>query len=137
MVFYRTKARKGGAQKFCFFFKEQAVFFGPPVGKRAVGGKFTTHIVEAVRKLMANDHADASVIDSVFKFFVKKRRLHDACRKSNFVEQRMVVSIDHMGRHAPFFLINWFTEFSEVFGDTKTTHFTVIEGIAIREKTQA
>ena len=55
---------------------------GPPVVQIALGVELAALIVEAVRQLVPDHHADAAVVHGVVHVVVVERRLQDAGRES-------------------------------------------------------
>ena len=58
-------------------------------------------VVEAVRDLVADDRPDAAVVHGVVRLRVEERRLEDAGREHDLVEQRVVVRVDDVGGQLP------------------------------------
>src|SRR4029077_16467079 len=62
-----------------------------------------------------SDHrADGAVVVSVVAIGVVERRLQDTRGENDFVELRVVVSVDGRRRHAPFAAVDGFADFREV-----------------------
>ena len=58
---------------------------GEPVAQIAVGIELAAPIVEAVAHLVADDAADAAIVDRVVRVGIEERRLQDRRRKHDFV----------------------------------------------------
>ncbi len=74
----------------------------PPVAQRAGRVILTALIVEAVADLVADDDADAAVVDRRIGVRIEERGLQDRCRKDDLVLRRVVVSVHRLRGHAPF-----------------------------------
>ena len=65
------------------------------------GVELAALVVEAVRDLVADDRADGAVVHGVVGVGVEERRLQDARREDDLVEQRVVVGVHLVGWHRP------------------------------------
>ena len=74
----------------------------PPVFELAGSVKARPLIIVAVRHLVTDHGADASVIGRVIGIGIEKRRLKDGCRKHNVVAGCTVVGIDNLRPRVPF-----------------------------------
>src|SRR5437667_3014428 len=77
------------------------VVSSPPVVEPALSVELRTLIVEAVADFVPDHHPNRSVIDGIHALHIKRRRLKNASRKYNFVQQRVVVGIRCRRRHGP------------------------------------
>ena len=73
----------------------------PPVREPALRVVLRALVVEAVADLVADDDADRAVVHRVGRVHVEGRRLEDAGREHDLVEQRVVVRVRGRRRHAP------------------------------------
>ena len=64
--------------------------------------------------LVADHHADATVIDSIVSVHVEERRLKDGGREHDFVSVGAVVGVDGLWRHEPFLLVNGLADLGHV-----------------------
>ena len=72
------------------------VRLGPPVGEVAIGVVEPAPVIEAVRDLVADDHADAAVVDRVVERRVEERRLEDGGEEHDLVGGGLEVGVDHL-----------------------------------------
>ena len=61
------------------------VFRRPPIVEAAFRIKLRALIVKAMADFMANDHADAAIIDGVYIFHAERRLLQDPSREDDFI----------------------------------------------------
>src|SRR5579883_2738434 len=61
----------------------------PPVGQVSNRVELAAGVVEAVRRFVADDGADAAVVDGHVRVFIEERRLQDARRKDDLVDGRI------------------------------------------------
>ena len=81
------------------------IFLGPPFCQIAVFVKLSAAVVETVSHLMSDHHSDRTVVHGVVGFRVEIWRLEYGGRKTYFVGSGVVVGIDGLGRHMPFFFV--------------------------------
>ena len=74
---------------------------GPPVVQPPGGVELRPLIVETMADLVADHDADGAIVDGVGSLEIEGRRLEDARRKDDLVEQRVVVRIGGGRSHAP------------------------------------
>ena len=79
---------------------------GPPVGEIAASVVLAAAVVEAVRHLVADDHADAAEVDGIVGLRVEERRLQDAGGEGDAVDRRAVIGVHGRRRHAPLGLVH-------------------------------
>ena len=77
------------------------VLVGPPVAQRAGAVELRALVVEAVADLVADDRADAAVVDRVVGLDVEERRLEDGGREDDLVQAGVVVGVDRLRGHEP------------------------------------
>ena len=87
---------------------------GPPVAQRALGIILAALIVETMADFMADDGADAAVIDGRISLGIKKRRLQDGGGEHHLVHWRVVIGVDHCWCHEPFAAIERRAQFGEI-----------------------
>ena len=63
-------------------------------------------VVEAVCHLVANDHANGAIVESVVGVHVKERFLQDAGREADLVGRGVIVGVDGLRIHVPVFAVN-------------------------------
>ena len=66
--------------------ERRPVLVGPPVAQRAVAVELRALVVEAVADLVADDRADAAVVDGVVGVGVEERRLQDRGGEDDLVQ---------------------------------------------------
>src|SRR5689334_18821762 len=91
-----------------------AVGAGPPVAQVAFGIEAAALIVEAVQHFVADDGADAAVIQRIVGLRVEIRWLHLCRRKYDLVLQRVVVRVDGLRQHAPLVAIDRLVDLGEL-----------------------
>ena len=91
-----------------------AVGVGPPVVQVAVAVVLRALVVEAVADLVADDRADAAVVDRVVGVEVEERRLQDRGREDDLVHPRVVVGVDRLGRHEPLVAVDRLAELARL-----------------------
>ena len=94
---------------------ERSLYFAADSGvhqsrRLPVGIVLPALIVEAVRHLVADDRADAAVVDRVVRLRIEERRLQNAGREHDLVHVRIVVGVHGRRRHAPFGAIDRFAD---------------------------
>ena len=73
----------------------------PPIAQTSIGVELCALVVEAVTDLVPDHHADAAVIHGVHGVGIKRRRLQDAGREHDLVEERIVIGIGGRWRVVP------------------------------------
>ena len=68
--------------------------------------------------LMADYHADCTVVHSIVRIHIEERRLQDSCREADFIGSRVIISVHCLRSHQPFILVYRFAGFGN--------HFVVI-----------
>ena len=106
------------------------VFLSPPVVEVAHFVVLAALVVEAVGHLVTYHYADATVVDGIVSVHVEERRLKDGGGEHDFVHFGTVVSVDGLGRHEPFFLVDGLAETRHVDGVLKSD--IVVEILEIR-----
>ena len=92
----------------------------PPVVQVALGVELAAFVVEAVRQLVADHHADAAEVDGVVSAVVEERRLQNAGREVDVVHLRVVVGVDRGRRHVPLAAVHRLADLVQLRGGTRT-----------------
>ena len=100
----------------CTFVETFGVFGSPPIFQVTVLVVLATLIVETVSHLMADYHADSTIVESIIRIHIEERILQDAGRETDFISGRVVISVYGLRSHQPFVFIHRFTGFSYHFG---------------------
>src|SRR5581483_1950904 len=95
-------------------FEALGVFRRPPIAQISLRIIFASLIVEAMRQLMSNYHADAAKIGRIIRILVEERRLQNSCWKYNLIPRRRIVGVDRRWRHAPFVRVRWFADLIDI-----------------------
>ena len=80
----------------------------------AVAIVLTALIVEAMTDLVADDGADAAVVDRIVGRRIEERRLQDGGGKHDLVHLGVVVGVDRLRRHAPLAAIDRLAQLIEI-----------------------
>ena len=91
-----------------------AVGCRPPLAHVALCVELRAFVVEAVRHLMSDDHADGAIVDRRIDGEIEKWRLQDTGREVDVVERRIVIGVDRRRRHAPLFFVDRLAQLSVV-----------------------
>ncbi len=91
-----------GAQHLGAFLETGGVLRRPPVAQHPVAVGLAALVVEAVGDLVADDRADAAIVDGRVRVRIEEGRLQDGGREDDLVARRVVVGVHRLGRHAPF-----------------------------------
>ena len=75
----------------------------------------TSLIVKSMSHLMADYHADCTVVHSIVRIHIKERRLQDSCREADFIGSRVIISVHCLRSHQPFILVYRFAGFGNHF----------------------
>ena len=78
----------------------------PPVAKHAGPVGLAALVVEAVGDLVADDPADAAVIDRRIGVGIEEGRLEDGGREDDLVLHRRVISVHRLRGHSPLGLVD-------------------------------
>mmetsp|Transcript_19491 Transcript_19491/g.35380 ORF Transcript_19491/g.35380 Transcript_19491/m.35380 type:complete len:210 (-) Transcript_19491:1335-1964(-) len=87
------------------------VSLSPPVNHISLRIKLATFVIKTMRHFMTYNRPHRSIIYSIIGIWIKKGWLQNRCRKHNFVQAGMVVSIDVLGIHEPLVTIGWCIHF--------------------------
>src|ERR1700683_662682 len=73
--------------------KALEILSSPPIAQAPLRVKLRALIVKAVTDLMPNDHSDSAVIHRIHGRGIEGRRLQDARREEDRIQQRVVAGI--------------------------------------------
>src|SRR5258708_31058685 len=73
----------------------------PPVTQSAQVVELRALIVKAVRDFVANNHPNGTIVHGIHSIEIKSRRLQNARREHDLIQQRIVVRVRSRRRHAP------------------------------------
>ena len=88
----------------------------PPVGIVALGVELAALVVEAVHDFMADDRANAAVVQRRIGIHVEEGRLQDGGREHDLVLERVVVRVDRLRGHAPLLAIHRLADLGHLVG---------------------
>ena len=77
------------------FIRKLDVLVSPPLPEVAFGVVLSTHIIKAVRNLVAYHSADAAVVKGPWIILAEKWRLQNTSREHDAVERRAVVCVEY------------------------------------------
>ena len=112
--------------------ERSSVLLRPPVVHVAVLVEVAALVVEPVGHLVADHHADGTVVHGVVSLGVVERRLEDGCREADLVGRRVVVGVHRLGRHVPLVLIDRLAELRNIVGRIPEAGIHDVLEIALR-----
>ena len=91
-------------------FKALGVFGLPPCLQVAVLVILRALVVKSMSHLVADDHADSTIVERIIGCHIEEGRLQDACREAYLIGCGVVVSVHCLGSHKPLLLIHRLVE---------------------------
>ena len=119
-----------------FLLEGGGILFGPPVGEVAVFVVVTALVVEAVGHLVADNHADGTVVGGIIRVHVEERRLQDAGREAYLVGGGVIIGVHRLRGHLPFGRIDFLADFAHVVSHIETAGVHHVGVVALRADRQ-
>ena len=84
------------------------ILFRPPVNHISILVKMTALIVESVRHLVTDYHADSAVVKRIVGIHIEERILENTGGETDLIAGRIVICIHRLWRHVPFGFVHRF-----------------------------